>query len=74
MARRGRLLGSQLRSRPLEQKAEAARRVEAQALPLVAAGRLRVPVAATYPLERAAEAYERFAAGGKLGKIVLLTG
>jgi NADPH:quinone reductase-like Zn-dependent oxidoreductase len=71
MARRARLLGSNLRSRPLEQKAEAARRVEAQALPLVAAGRLRVPVAATYPLERAAEAYERFAAGGKLGKIVL---
>jgi NADPH2:quinone reductase len=74
MARRGRLLGSTLRSRPPEQKAEAARRVEAQALPLVAAGRLRVPVAATYPLERAAEAYGRFAAGGKLGKIVLLTG
>jgi NADPH:quinone reductase len=73
LARRARLLGSNLRSRPLEQKAEAARRVEAQALPLVDAGRLRLPVAATYPLDRAAEAYERFAAGGKLGKIVLLS-
>jgi NADPH:quinone reductase len=73
MARRARLLGSNLRLRPLEQKAEAARRVEAQALPLVAAGRLRPPVTATYPLDRAAEAYERFAAGGKLGKIVLLS-
>jgi hypothetical protein len=28
-------------------------------------------VAETYPLERAEEAYERFAAGGKLGKVVL---
>jgi NADPH:quinone reductase len=74
MRRRGRLLGSTLRSRPLEQKADAARRVEARALPLLAAGRLRVPVDATFALERAADAYERFATGGKLGKLVLLTG
>ncbi|REE99373.1 NADP-dependent oxidoreductase [Thermomonospora umbrina] len=33
-----------------------------------AAGRLRVPVTATYPLERAAEAFEAFGAGS-LGKI-----
>ena len=41
-------------------------------LPLVAAGALRVPVAETFPLAEAAAAYERFAAGGKLGKLVLL--
>jgi hypothetical protein len=29
-------------------------------------------VAATYGLDQAAEAYERFAAGGKVGKIVLI--
>ena len=40
-------------------------------LPLFESGALRVPVAETFPLERAADAYERFAAGGKLGKIVL---
>jgi NADPH:quinone reductase len=72
MARRSRLLASNLRSRPLEQKADAARRVEHQVLPLVAGGRLRVPVAATFPLEQAQEAYDLFAAGGKLGKLVLL--
>jgi NADPH:quinone reductase len=71
MMRRATLLGSMLRSRPLEQKADAARRVEAHVLPAVAAGRVRVPVAATYPLDQAEEAYERFRAGGKLGKIVL---
>jgi NADPH:quinone reductase-like Zn-dependent oxidoreductase len=73
MTRRVHVLGSTLRYRPLEQKADAARRVEHQALPLVADGRLRVPVAATFPLERAREAYDRFAAGGKLGKLVLVT-
>jgi NADPH2:quinone reductase len=73
MALRGRLLASSLRTRSLEQKADAARRVEAQALPLVAAGRLRIPVAATFPLEAAQEAYDRFAAGGKLGKLVVVT-
>jgi D-arabinose 1-dehydrogenase-like Zn-dependent alcohol dehydrogenase len=35
---------------------------------------VRVPVAATYPLDDAEQAYERFTAGGKLGKIVLVMG
>jgi NADPH2:quinone reductase len=73
MTRRSRILASNLRSRPLEQKADAARRVEHQALPLLADGRLRIPVAATFPLEAAQEAYDRFTAGGKLGKLVLVT-
>ena len=73
MTRRSRVLASSLRPRPLEQKADAARRVEHQTLPLLADGRLRVPVAATFPLERAKEAYDRFTAGGKLGKLVLVT-
>ena len=40
-------------------------------LPGFASGDLSVPVCATYPLDAVAEAYERFQAGGKLGKIVL---
>jgi putative PIG3 family NAD(P)H quinone oxidoreductase len=74
MAKRARIYGSMLRARPLEEKAQAARLVERSVLPLVEAGAVSVPVAATYPIERAADAYERFAAGGKLGKIVLTTG
>ena len=73
MARRSRVLASNLRSRALEEKADAARRVEHQVLPLLGAGRLRVPVAATFPLEDAEAAYDRFRAGGKLGKLVLVT-
>jgi NADPH2:quinone reductase len=72
MAKRARICGSTLRARSLEQKATAARGVERHVLPLVEAGALRVPVAATFPLDDAAAAYERFAAGGKLGKIVIL--
>lgn len=71
MGKRGRIHGSTLRTRPLEQKADAARRVETQVLPLLAAGRIRVPVAATFPMSDATAAYDRFAAGAKLGKIVL---
>jgi len=71
MAKRGRIHGSMLRARPLEEKALTARLVEREVLPLFERGDLRVPIAATYPLDRAAEAYERFAAGGKLGKVIL---
>ncbi len=69
---RGVIRGSTLRPRPLEQKADAARRVERSVLPLLAAGRIEVPIEATFTLDAAADAYERFAAGAKFGKIVLV--
>jgi len=72
MGKRTRIHGSTLRARPPEEKALCARLLEHEVLPLFASGELRVPVAATFPLESAAEAYERFQAGAKLGKIVLV--
>ena len=74
MAVRGRIHGSTLRARPLEQKAAAADAVRRHVLPLVTRGRIHVPVAATFPMSAAAEAYERFRSGGKFGKIVLVAG
>jgi putative PIG3 family NAD(P)H quinone oxidoreductase len=71
MGKRARIHGSTLRARPLEQKADAARRVERHVLPLVERGAIAVPVAATFPLDRVEDAYDHFAAGGKLGKVVL---
>ena len=71
MMKRGTVRSSTLRSRPLEEKALCARAVERSVLPLIAAGEVRVPIAAKYPLAQAVEAYDSFAAGGKLGKIVL---
>lgn len=72
MGARGRIHGSTLRARPLVDKALAARAVERHVLPLLARGRITVPIAATYPLAEAAAAYEHFGRGGKLGKIVLV--
>jgi putative PIG3 family NAD(P)H quinone oxidoreductase len=71
MGNRGRVMASTLRPRPLEEKAAAARLMERSVLPLIESGAVKVPVHATYPLEQAREAYDAFAAGGKLGKIVL---
>jgi putative PIG3 family NAD(P)H quinone oxidoreductase len=71
MGKRARIHGSTLRARPLEQKALAARLVEHEVLPLFDSGALSVPIAETFPLQEAAAAYDRFAAGGKLGKIVI---
>ena len=71
MGKRARIHGSTLRARPLEEKAVCARALEHEVLPLFEAGALSVPVAETFALAQAAAAYERFAAGGKLGKIVL---
>jgi NADPH2:quinone reductase len=71
MSKRGRIHGSTLRARPIEEKAIAARMIEKQVLPGFASGDLSVPVCGTFPLERAADAYERFQAGAKFGKIIL---
>jgi NADPH2:quinone reductase len=73
MMKRGRILASTLRARPLEEKALTARAIERSVLPLLGDGVLMVPVAATYPLAEIEPAYDRFAAGAKLGKIVVLT-
>jgi NADPH:quinone reductase len=72
MQKHARIHGSTLRARPLEEKALAARLVERELLPHFETGALTVPVAATFGLEAAEQAYDRFTSGGKLGKIVLL--
>jgi NADPH:quinone reductase len=72
MYKRGRLMASTMRARPLEEKALMTRGLERHVLPLVERGAIQVPVAETFPLADAAAAYERFVAGGKLGKLVLL--
>jgi putative PIG3 family NAD(P)H quinone oxidoreductase len=72
MMKRARIHGSTLRARPLEEKAVAMRLLEREVLPHFEDGSLRVPVAETFELERAEEAYTRFESGGNFGKIVLL--
>jgi NADPH:quinone reductase len=72
MRKRARLHGSTLRSRSDEEKALVVERLGQQALPLLTAGKLTVPVHETFALERAQEAYDAFAAPGKFGKLVLV--
>jgi NADPH:quinone reductase-like Zn-dependent oxidoreductase len=71
MRSRATLRASTLRNRSLEDKAAVVRRVEHHVLPLVARGAVRVLVEDAFAFSQAQAAYERFAAGAKLGKLVL---
>jgi NADPH:quinone reductase-like Zn-dependent oxidoreductase len=72
MLRRARIGASTLRSRSRREKAEVASAVAAHVLPALAAGRISVPIYSTFPLAEAEAAYDRFAGGAKLGKVVLV--
>lgn len=72
MGKRGSLRASTLRARPLEEKALLTRALEKRVLPLVERGDLQVPLAQTFPLDEVEAAYDAFAGGGKIGKIVLV--
>jgi NADPH:quinone reductase-like Zn-dependent oxidoreductase len=74
MLPRIRIGGATLRARTRTEKANVARAVTRHVLPLLEAGRIRVPICGTYPLAEAAAAYERFGTGKKFGKVVLVTG
>ena len=72
MARRAAVRGSTLRSRSLEDKAQVAGAVARHVVPLLATGRIRVPVTATFPMGDAPDAYRHFAEEAKVGKVVLV--
>ena len=72
MNKRATIMGSTLRAETLENKSLLARRMEQHVLPHFGPAALTVPVAESFPLGRAPQAYQRFADGAKFGKIVLL--
>jgi putative PIG3 family NAD(P)H quinone oxidoreductase len=63
--------GSTLRPRPVADKAAIARAIEAKALPLVAAGKVKPVIYRTFPLKDAAAAHALMEADVHIGKIVL---
>jgi NADPH2:quinone reductase len=65
------LTGSTLRSRTVAQKAEVADAVRKNIWPLLAAGRVRPVIHATFPLDQAAEAHRLMETSNHVGKIVL---
>jgi NADPH:quinone reductase len=72
MQKRVRIGGSTLRGRGRREKADVAADVAAHVLPGLSACRLQVPVHETFPLAEAQAAYDRFAAGAKFGKVILV--
>jgi putative PIG3 family NAD(P)H quinone oxidoreductase len=65
------LTGSTLRSRSVAQKAEVAAAVLKNVWPLLAAGRVRPVIHATFPLAEASEAHRLMETSSHIGKIVL---
>jgi NADPH:quinone reductase len=74
MNRRARLMGSTLRHRSIADKQSVIEGVVRDVIPLVEAGKIRVPIDSTFPLAEADAAYRHFAEPGKFGKVVLVTG
>jgi NADPH:quinone reductase len=66
------LTGSTLRSRTVAQKAEVAAAVRKNIWPLLAAGRVKPTIYATFPLAEASEAHRLMETSNHIGKIVLV--
>ena len=71
LAKRLTLTGSTLRARTVAQKAEVAEAVRKNVWPLLAAGRVRPVIHATFPLAEAGEAHRLMETSNHIGKIVL---
>jgi len=71
MGRRARLLGTGLRVRPLEEKAAAVQAFAREVVPHLASGRIAALVDHVFAAADAADAFDRLASRGKLGKVLL---
>jgi len=71
LGKRGSIVGSVLRSRPIEEKIALARRFAREALPLFERGELRPVVDRVLPLEEVAAAHRAMESDENVGKIVL---
>jgi putative PIG3 family NAD(P)H quinone oxidoreductase len=71
MGRRAQIVGTVLRSRPLEEKIALARSFEAQVLPDLASGRLKPVVDVVLPMRDVRAALSRMSSNASVGKLVL---
>jgi NADPH:quinone reductase len=71
MRRRGEVIGTVLRPRPIEDKIRATRLFASDVLPLIAARRIKPIIDTVIPLDRAREAHERMERNDSFGKLVL---
>jgi len=71
MRKRAAIIGTMLRARSIEEKADAIRRFAAAVLSLVSHGRIRPVIDRVYPADQVREAHERMESNASVGKIVL---
>ena len=71
MNKRGAVIGTTLRSRPLSEKAQIMGAVRQIVWPHVKSGEVRPITAKTFPLQRVREAHEYFDSGSHIGKVLL---
>jgi NADPH:quinone reductase-like Zn-dependent oxidoreductase len=74
LRKRGAVIATTLRSRPVEEKSAICASVVENVWPLVADGQVRPVVHTTLPLSEAAEGHRLMEAGDNVGKILLTTG
>jgi NADPH:quinone reductase-like Zn-dependent oxidoreductase len=72
LAKRGTIIATALRSRPVEQKAAIVAAVREHVWPLVASGRVRPVVHTRLPMTEAARAHEILDASTHIGKVLLV--
>jgi NADPH:quinone reductase-like Zn-dependent oxidoreductase len=71
MGKRAGIIGTVLRSRPIEEKIAVTQRFAAEMLPLFDTGALRPVIDSRFPLEAVAEAHARMESNANAGKILL---
>lgn len=71
LVKRGTVAATNLRSRPLEQKAAIVHQVRENVWPLIANGTMKPVVSETFPIEQAGDAHRAMAQSQHIGKILL---
>lgn len=71
MARRARLFGTVLRARPPEEKAAAVQAFAREVVPLLTDGHVKAVIDRVFPATEVTAAFDRLAAPGKLGKVLI---
>jgi putative PIG3 family NAD(P)H quinone oxidoreductase len=71
MQKRGVVRGTQLRARPLEEKALAVRAFEREVVPALASGAMRPIIDSVFPVLDVRAAFDRLAGRGKVGKVLV---
>ena len=71
LRKRGTIIGTMLRGRSIEEKAEATQLFASSVLPLVSRGAIRPVIDRVYPADEIRDAHERMESNASFGKIVL---